>query len=153
MAGRLGWAFVDLDHLIEERTGYSVAALFDKGEAVFRAAEADALAATTTRARIVVATGGGTLVQPGAMDRAKAAGTVCYLRISPVTLASRLKGDASRPLLYGARGRPLYGAALQARINALLNERRSLYEQADLIVDAEDTPASVAEVLLAALSK
>ena len=152
LAERLGWHFMDLDHLIGEREGCSVAALFDEGEAVFRSAEAAALRATMTRERIVVATGGGALVQPGAMEQAKASGTVCYLHVSPAILASRLRGDASRPLLHDAQGRPLNGAALQARISRLLAVRHPLYAQADLIVAADDAPALVVEAIHTALS-
>ncbi len=148
LASRLGWTWMDLDRLTAVLAGRSVAALFAEGEAAFRRAEADTLARTFDTRNVVVATGGGALVQPGAMERAKAAGTVVYLRLRPETLAARLAGDTSRPLLLGADGEPLDDEARLARIETLLAERAPIYERADVVVDADAlSPYEIAEAV------
>ncbi len=142
LADRLGYRFVDLDWLVEARTGRAVTELFAEGEATFRAAEADALRETTTGQGLIVSTGGGTLVQPANLSTARAAGPVVWLRATPDVLRQRL-GDASgRPMLADAAGRPLQGASLTARLAALLAAREPFYAQADLAMDA-DRPAEV----------
>jgi shikimate kinase len=61
LAAALGWEFVDLDTLIEQRTGLTVPAIFaEKGEAAFRHLESTALAAALRRKKTVLALGGGT---------------------------------------------------------------------------------------------
>jgi shikimate kinase len=61
LADQLGWEFVDLDTLIEQRTGLTVPRIFaEKGEAAFRRLESIALAVALGRKQIVLALGGGT---------------------------------------------------------------------------------------------
>jgi shikimate kinase len=146
LAARLGYVLVDLDREVERRTGRTVAALFaERGEAGFRRAEAAALAEAAVRPRAVVATGGGALLDPPSRALAHAAGPVVYLRATPDTLAARLAGDTTRPLLLDAEGRPLAPDALRARLAALLAERDPSYRLADGIVDTDAlTPADVA---------
>ena len=153
LAHRLGWTYVDLDRLIEVLTRRSVADHFAEGEAAFRSAEQATLARTFDRERIVVATGGGALVAPGAMEAARAVGHVVYLRLNPEALAARLEADATpRPLLTGPTGR-LQGTALQTRVAALLAERGPWYAQADLTVEADGlSPDAVAVAVEAALA-
>ena len=142
LADRLGYRFVDLDWLVEARTGRTVTDLFAEGEATFRAAEADALRETTTGKGLVVSTGGGTIVDPANLAVARAAGPVVWLRAAPDVLRQRV-GDASgRPMLADRRGRPLQGDALTERLAALLAARDPFYAQADVAVDA-GRPADV----------
>lgn len=63
LAGTLGWVFVDLDAAVEQRTGRRVPEIFaaEGGEAAFRRAETEALAALLTQTRVVIALGGGAL--------------------------------------------------------------------------------------------
>src|SRR5271165_7576188 len=62
IAARLGWSWVDLDGEIERRENATIAALFERGEASFRAAETSALAAVSQSEPMVVATGGGVVI-------------------------------------------------------------------------------------------
>jgi shikimate kinase len=153
LAYRLGYTFIDLDRLVAVLAGRSLPDLFAEGEAVFRAAERETLDRTLDKRQIVVATGGGTLVAPGAMEAAQAVGRVVYLRVSVGTLAARLEADlAPRPLLQGPDGQPLRGEALRARVEALLAERAPRYEQADVVLDADgQTPREIALAALHAL--
>lgn len=156
VADRLGWTFVDLDAEIERRAGRSIPALFEaEGEAAFRAAEADALRRTAAHAAVVVAVGGGALVQEENLRWALAHGTVVYLRAAPETLAQRLdQVTGDRPLLRGASGRRLTGAALRRHVEDLMAARAPLYEQAQVILDTsgrdvEETAKAVAAALRA----
>ena len=142
LAYRLGFTSIDLDKLVAVLAGRSVAALFAEGEAAFRAAERETLEKTFDRPQVVVATGGGALVAPGAMEAAQAVGRVVYLRLPTDTLVARLEADPTpRPLLQDPDGQPLRGESLRARVAALLAERAPRYEQADVTIEAEGLTA------------
>ena len=152
LADRLGYRFVDLDWLVEARTGRTVPALFaEGGEAAFRDAESDALVETARGENVVVATGGGALVDPANLRTARAAGVVVWLRASVETTLARLGSAAGRPLLADRAGRPLQGEALDQRVRALLAEREPFYAQADLVLDTDGAPDAVARVAAEAL--
>jgi shikimate kinase len=154
LADALGTRFVDLDWLVEARTGRTVAELFEAGgERAFRVAEAGALAETTRGAGAVIATGGGTLVAPANLRAAKAAGVVVWLRASTDVLVRRLSATdlAHRPLLAGPDGHPLVGDALRDRVRSLIGAREPHYARADVIVEADGPPAAVARDVAEAL--
>ena len=152
VADALGYRFVDLDWLVEARAGRSVTEIFaDGGEPAFRAAEAEALAETTHGAGLVVATGGGTLLDPRHRATAAAAGAVVWLRVAPDVVVSRLGVPHGRPLLAGTDGRPLAGDALASRVAALLVARTPHYAAAGRPVDADALPDVVARRIVEAL--
>ena len=94
--------FVDLDEAIEERTGQTVAALFDQhGEFNFRACEAQVLRDLPRRyPAAVIATGGGAPVHFDNVDFMLRTGTVVYLNVSAEELIRRLTSTRKgRPLL------------------------------------------------------
>ena len=145
VADRLGYRFVDLDWLIEARAGRTIPALFAQGgEAAFRAAEAEALAETTRAEGVVVATGGGALVDPANLRTARAAGAVVWLRASVDVTLARLGDGSGRPLLEDRAGRPLWGDDLAVRVRRLLADREPFYAQAHLVADADGPAALVA---------
>jgi shikimate kinase len=146
LANVLGYGFADLDARIAASAGMPVAQLFaTRGEAAFRALEADALRATGREHDLVVATGGGALAREPNLSWARRHGTVVYLRATPEALAARLmRARAVRPLLLGDDGARLSEAALRDRIAALLAERRPFYEQAHVAVDVGAGPVGPA---------
>ncbi len=148
LADALGYRFVDLDWLIEARTGQSIPALFARGEEVFRAAEAEALAETAAGEGLVVATGGGTLAEPDNLEVARRSGVVVWLRASISMVVRRVGRARGRPMLADARGRPLQGIDLEDRVRALLRTREPFYAQADLVADANVKPAVVTRAIL-----
>ena len=152
VADRLGYTFIDLDEAIADRAEQPIAALFETGEDAFRALESTLLREVSQQEEVVVATGGGALASEPNLGVAQRAGVVVYLRVSVDALAHRLAGTATeRPLLQDGAGHPLQGDALRERIQALLDQRRLRYEQADVIADAERTPEAVASAIVKSL--
>jgi shikimate kinase len=129
LARRLGKTFYDTDHEIERRTGVRVALIFEiEGEAGFRAREAQVVEALTALDGVVLATGGGAVLDPANRARLASRGLVIYLRAQPRDLHYRTRHDKSRPLL--ANADPL------ARLEELHRARDPLYrEVADLVVE------------------
>ncbi len=129
LAKRLSKTFLDTDHEIEERTGVRVSVIFEiEGEAGFRKREADALARMVCLDNIVLATGGGVVLDSRNREILKTRGCVVYLHARPTELAKRLGQDKSRPLLQGTDP--------QTRLEELYAIRDPLYrEVADLVVD------------------
>ncbi|MEM8600936.1 MAG: shikimate kinase [Bacteroidota bacterium] len=151
LAAKLDAAFVDLDASIERTMGVPLTALFaNHGEAAFRRAERAALRATTERYGLVVAAGGGALLDEAAYRLAASAGTIVYLRMPIPVLAERLAPEAAaRPLLHDPAGHPLAGEPLADRISALLAQREAAYERADVIVQADALPAATVATWIA----
>jgi shikimate kinase / 3-dehydroquinate synthase len=118
LARRLGRTFIDIDRLIEERTGRPIAQLFEQGEAMFRSTEA----ATTTgllqaRPPAVLALGGG----------AVASATVrTALREHALTILLEIEVDEAWARVRGG-DRPL--AQDELRFRALFEKRRPLYDE------------------------
>jgi shikimate kinase len=129
LAKRIGWRFVDADHEIESRTGVRIPTIFEiEGEAGFRRREAETIEALTRESGLVLATGGGAVLDPSNRGRLKESGLVVYLRVLPLLLYERTRHDRNRPLLQVAD--PL------ARLEELFAERDPLYrEVADVVID------------------
>jgi len=143
LARRLGRRFLDSDQEIESRTGVKVATIFEiEGEAGFRARESRIIEELTEAEDLVLATGGGVVLD--AVNRARLAerGYVIYLRAQPRDLWQRTRHDRSRPLLQGVD--PL------VRLEELFAVRDPLYrEVADLVIETgrQGVGALVARVL------
>jgi len=129
LARRLGKRFVDSDQEIEERTGVKVATIFEiEGEAGFRARESRVIEELAEAEDLVLATGGGAVLDSGNRMRLAARGFVIYLHAQPRDLWQRTRQDKTRPLLHGVD--PL------ARLEELYAVRDPLYrEVADIVID------------------
>lgn len=140
VANVLGYHFIDLDEAIEARAGRSIPELFEeRGEAAFRALEAEALVDTLRRDRVVVAVGGGALTFEVNLQRVLHHGTVVYLRITVDQVLERLVRSANeRPLLRDSRGRRLSVAALRRKITEMLARREPFYRRAHITIDVGD---------------
>lgn len=145
LAAKLGWSFVDLDHLIEESIDSSIPAYFREfGEEHFRAKEREILQGAAYPENAVIATGGGAPCFFDNMDWMNRNGVTIYLSLTPKALASRLAGESEgRPVLNG-----LKGPELEAFISSKLDERSSFYNQAQLIVNGIDLTAEKLVALL-----
>lgn len=103
LAKRLNKRFIDSDHEIEERTGASIPLIFEiEGEASFRQREAEVIRDLTAQQDIVLATGGGAVLNPESRAFLKERGTVIYLRASVNSILQRTSHDKNRPLLQTA---------------------------------------------------
>jgi shikimate kinase len=120
---RTGIPCVDLDEMMEEKAGCSIAEIFSRdGEAGFRDLEAKILADLPTGLRAIVVTGGGIILRRENRRKLEQLGTIVWLDGAPEILLARATENRNRPLLNNApdpRGFFL----------KLLNERRPLYEQ------------------------
>lgn len=129
LATLLGLQFVDSDAEIEKRTGVDIRYIFEKeGEARFRQRERDVIADLTVLDGVVLATGGGVILDPANRERLAKTGTVVYLETTLDTLVRRTKATKTRPLLIGDDPR--------AVLERLMVVRRPLYEgTADLRIE------------------
>jgi shikimate kinase len=129
LARLLGRRFVDLDEEVERASGLTVAAIFARlGEPEFRRRETDALAVVGGLDDVIVATGGGTVVDARNRASMRAAGWIVCLTADAETLLDRVGGGEDRPLLAAASNRA-------AKVQELLAERAEAYADADWTVD------------------
>ena len=136
LAEGLGYGFVDADAVIEQAAGCTIPEIFEQdGESGFRAIETQVLNAISQRHSLVVATGGGVVTQSPNWGLLHS-GIVIWLDVDREQLLKRLRADTTaRPLLQ--RPNP------EAALDALLNERRPLYAEADLTVVIDEEPPDV----------
>ena len=129
LARLLGKDFVDCDSEIEARTGATISLIFEvEGEEGFRKRERAMLEELTERVNVVLATGGGAVLDPDNRARLRTHGFVVYLCATVDLLVQRTARDRNRPLLHE-------GGDRRERLEELLNERDPLYRQvADMVV-------------------
>jgi shikimate kinase len=144
LAGRLGLRFVDADRAIEEATGASVPVIFElEGEAGFRARERALVAQLCAERDLLIATGGGAVLDDANRAALRERGFVVYLRVGIDQQLRRLARDRTRPLLAGPDRRE--------RLQQLAEQRGPLYESiADLTFDCDRLPLAEAVRRLAA---
>lgn len=148
LAERLGYAFLDLDTLVEERENLLVAQIFElHGQEYFRKAEAQALRSVQNQKDgMVLATGGGAPCFHGNMAFMVQHGVTVYLQVSPEALVSRLTAmDLQvRPLL-----RDKTSEALLCYLSETLAGREAFYQQAVITVAAGTLSVDAAALVLA----
>lgn len=131
LAAQLGWEWIDADREIEMLTGKTIREIFEiQGEIAFRDIETVVISNLAFRQNVVIATGGGAVLNPENRQRLREAGPVVWLQTSLPTLWERIQSDprsaASRPSLTGKD--PL------TEIEILLSEREPLYAEAATVV-------------------
>ena len=139
LARRLDWRSVDVDEMIEHRERQPVAAIFAKhGEPYFRAVERQVLMDQIPTRHLVVATGGGTFVDPQNRAVITRDGLSIWLDVPIDRLIARVPADGRRPL-----------AADRVEFERHYIARRAAYENADYRVDAgyPRIPAIVEEIV------
>ncbi len=142
LAKILGKTFIDSDEEILKRTGVSIQHIFDvEGEIGFRQREADIVQELMRQHDIVLATGGGAILNEQSRNAMRQNGVVVYLKSGVHDLWQRTRHDRSRPLLQLADPR--------AKLHELLIQRNPLYtETADIVIH---TGKQNVQVLLSAL--
>ncbi len=126
LARRLDWQPVDVDELIEQRERLPVSEIFARhGEPYFRAAECEVLTEQLPKRHVVVATGGGTFVDPVNRAVINHDGASVWLDAPIERLIARIPADGRRPL-----------AADRVALERLYYARRAAYEHAHVRLDA-----------------
>ena len=147
IAKRLGRRFIDTDTYIEQKAGMSIAQIFaTEGEAAFRQKEKQAIAQVCKKKGLVIATGGGAIINKENAATMKASGPVICLTARPESILQRIQGDTTRPLLQGPN--PL------EKIQQLMADRADAYARADLTIDTSGLgPDAVVGTALVALAE
>lgn len=140
LARRLDWPVQDIDELIERREHRTIASIFAReGEPYFRQVERLVLHELVPLRHVIVATGGGTFVDPDNRALINADGMSVWLDAPLQELLNRLPADGRRPL-----------AADRDQMERLYDARRTAYEQAHVRLAAANTSVeALAEQLLA----
>jgi shikimate kinase len=126
LARRLHWQAEDIDERVEQRERRSIPTIFrQEGEPYFRALEREELIALLPLRGTVVATGGGTIVDPTVRELMLRDGAVVWLDVSFATILERVPVDGRRPL-----------ASDRFEMEQLYNQRLMAYRQAHLRLDA-----------------
>ncbi len=132
LSRKLNMPFYDSDHVIEERTGVKIMVIFDiEGEAGFRARERTVIEDLTNKTGIVLATGGGAILDIENRKKLKNNGIVIYLHANVSELSRRTRNDSKRPLLRTNN--------VKKKLGNLYNIRDPLYRSiADLVFETRD---------------
>lgn len=135
---RVGWRAEDIDHRIEARERSSVSTIFAReGEPYFRQAERAVLQELLPERNVVIATGGGTFVDPDNRAMMLSDGAVAWLDIPLARVVDRIPVDGRRPL-----------ASDRAQMEQLYDRRHAAYILAHTRVDASRPVDEVVERLL-----
>ena len=134
--------FVDMDTLLEDRLGMSIARFFEeKGEAAFRQIEEEVLA-DLLKTDQVVSTGGGVVISQKNRDLLKENSDNIYLKADFETLYQRISDDKDNQ-------RPLFLKNSKEDLAAIFNERQTWYEEvASKVIDVSKlSPEKIIEEL------
>ncbi len=143
LAEQLGYAFVDTDELIAERSGQPIAEIFrEKGEAEFRRMESEIARELGEKEGLVVSTGGGLMLNPANAAALGRTGRVFCLVATPEEILERVESDTHvrRPLLEAPD--PI------ERIVELLQQREEDYARFSQMVTSAKTPDEVTRNLV-----
>ncbi|GAA0634227.1 shikimate kinase [Brevundimonas lenta] len=145
LARRLNLPFADGDIEIEEAAAMTVSDIFaELGESEFRAGEARVMRRLLEGPRLILATGGGAMLNAETRGLLKARAVTVWMRADLETVAQRVQRRDTRPLL---RGRD----PLEA-LTALAEARYPIYSEADVMVDvAGGAHAQAVDAIVAAL--
>lgn len=145
LAVRLGTRFIDTDSLIENDAGIPIREMFEKfGEPHFREIERDIIRKVSDQNGVVIAVGGGALINPENLNDLKRCGIVVNLTASPDVILSRVERNPDRPLLQVDDK--------IGKIKELLAVRAPFYDKADIAINTDGKkPEQVAEEILEAV--
>ena len=134
LAPRLGYLFVDSDTEAEQELGMRISAAFAQlGEPGFRAVERRVIRRLVKSDRLVIALGGGAVLDSSNVAVLRGTGKMILLTASPEEISLRTHSDSNRPLLAGENK--------IGRIKNLMSERLERYlAAADAVVDTNGVP-------------
>ncbi len=139
VAKRSGRTFVDMDAVIEQRTGRKISDIFRKdGETRFREMERELVKELSAQENQVVATGGGVVLNPDNIADFSRTGVVICLKATPAVILERVGSHSHRPLLEDGEKKE--------RILRLLDARRAMYDAVPHQIDTSRmTPEAAAD--------
>jgi shikimate kinase len=142
LATRLGWEWNDADAVVEESAGLTIREIFaTEGESGFRRREREAIAGLLKSENLVLAAGGGAVLNADTRREMQAAGPVVWLQASVSVLCARIAADPTT-----AQRRPNLSGGGTDEIARLLAEREPLYgDCASHTIDTDTL--SVAEIV------
>jgi shikimate kinase len=130
LAKKLKRDFLELDDMIEKKEGLAIKDIFEqKGESYFRRIEKEVVKDACQHKDVVIAAGGGVILDEENLRNLKEDGIVICLKASPDTILKRTKGLKTRPLLNVPDP--------EKRIAELLKQREPYYNKADLSIDTD----------------
>lgn len=139
VAERAHARFFDLDTMVEDKAGMSVAEIFAiHSEETFRQYEKETLP-TVLKPGVVVALGGGVVIDDDNWRLVHENAMSVYIEVPFAVLWERIRHLHMRPLILG---RP------SSEVEALLEQRRPRYEQATYTVDGTRPAAELADEVL-----
>lgn len=151
LARKLNRRFVELDSLIEQKAGKSIPEIFQQeGEIAFRELEIEVTKEVSNDKNLVIACGGGVVLNKINIDRLREEAKIVYLTASPGVILKRTLGDESvRPVLKSDNKNKAM------HIKELLRFRKPFYERAaDIMVDTSKLNIdSVAEQIIMRLKE
>ncbi len=126
----LEFPLYDSDKEIEIKENMKISEIFGlKGEQYFRTAESETIKHLSIKENIIIATGGGAVLNPENTENLKRTGIIVFLDVTAKTVVKRLEGDLTRPLLMREDK--------ETAVNELLNYRKPIYESVcDIKIDA-----------------
>jgi len=130
LSNKLGYDFIDLDKIIEEKSGVKINTIFEiEGETAFRERELKVLNDSIEKDKVIISTGGGIVTnEKSRAQLIKHNALIIYLKANLQTLCNRLKNDNSRPILNVDDKEQV--------IERILEEREPYYQDlADMDVD------------------
>ena len=134
---RMGWRVEDIDHRIEAREHLRVAEIFARhGEPYFRSVERSVLEDLLPQRNVIIATGGGTFVDPDNRAAMLADGAVAWLDVPLERVIERVPADGRRPL-----------ASDRTQMEQLYARRGAAYSQAHIRIDASRPVAEIERIL------
>jgi shikimate kinase len=145
LARKLGKEFIELDALIEGKAGRKIAEIFRQaGEIAFRELEIEAVRDVSGRKNVVIACGGGVVLNQINIDRLKRECWMVYLTAAPGVILGRTSSDRGK--------RPLLRTEDRARkVSELLESRQPFYQRAAEV--AIDTSKLAIDAVVAEITK
>jgi len=147
VARTLGRRFIDSDNYIENKFQMKISQIFEKyGETHFRESEHDAILELSKLNEIVIATGGGVVLNSDNVKALKTTGYIFYIEITSQIVLERLKNDTSRPLLMKDDK--------EKAIAGIMEKRSPIYSSAaDFKIDGSLSPKCISNQIISIAGK
>lgn len=148
LANTIGWDFLDLDKVIENKTNKKIVQIFnDNGEEFFRKLETETLKELSQLKKYVISLGGGTIESEENLKTIKSHGILVYLESSPEAAYRRLRFKRDRPALLFDDHEPTKEEFIE-RITKILGRRLVYYNQADFKINTDNKSIGITVDLL-----